>query len=139
MAKIGDDILTAGLVIGGGLVAYTLYKSFQLGEQTAEYGATKIDDAQNAAYSFGKRVTGAPEWAWRETIGQGGLGLTGGSGWDNLVSRVTNSGDTRTTGGGQSGSGRRRDTSEDTTRSLLKKDPDSWGFGYGPKKGFLFG
>jgi len=28
---------------------------------------------------------------------------------------------------------------ESNGRSLLGKDPDSWGYGYGPKKGWLFG
>jgi len=142
-ANISDDVITAGLIVGGGLVAYTLYKTFQAGEKTADYVGTKIDDTQNYITSGINRITGAPKYFWDETIGQGGLGLTGGSGYDNLVSRVTNSGDTRTnnrtTGGGQSGSRRRRDNTEDANRTLLGKDPDSWGWGYGPKKGFLFG
>ena len=137
--KIGDDVLTAALVVGGGIAAYTIYRSFQVGEQTAGYVGTKIDDTQNYITSGIGRITGAPKYFWDETIGQGGLGLTGGSGYDNLVARVTNTGDTRTTGGGQYGYGRRRDNTEDANRTLLGKDPDSWGWGYGPKKGFLFG
>ena len=139
--KIGDDVLTAGLIVGGGIVAYTLYKSFQAGTSTAQYGATKIDDAQTYISGGVSRITGAPKYFWEETIGQGGLGLTGGSGWDNLTARVTNSGDTRTTssGGGQSGSRRGRDTTEDSNRTLLGKDEGSWGWGYGPRKGFLLG
>jgi hypothetical protein len=140
-ASVGDDVLTAALIIGGGIAAYTIYRSFQVGEQTADYVGTKIDDTQNYITSGINRITGAPKYFWDETIGQGGLGLTGGSGYDNLVARVTNSGDTRTnnrsTGGGQSGSRRRRDNTEDANRTLLGKDSDSWGYGYGPKKGFI--
>ena len=59
--KIGDDVLTAGLIVGGGIVAYTLYKSFQAGTSTAQYGATKIDDAQTYISGGVSRITGAPK------------------------------------------------------------------------------
>jgi hypothetical protein len=110
-ASIGDDVITAGIVVGGGLVLYTLYRSFQVGEQTASYVGTKIDDTQDYINVQANRITGAPEWAWHETLGQGGLGLTGNT----------------------------PETYRDDSRTLLGKDEGSWGWGYGPKKGFLFG
>tara|TARA_R100000808_G_scaffold12935_1_gene31856 strand:- start:232 stop:657 length:426 start_codon:yes stop_codon:yes gene_type:complete len=106
-ASIGDDVITAGIIVGGGLVLYTLYRSFQVGEQTASYVGTKIDDTQDYINKQANRITGAPEWAWRETLGSGGLGLTG--------------------------------SNKEDDRTLLGKDEGSWGWGYGPKKGWLFG
>ena len=132
VGKLGDDVLTIGLVVGGGIVAYTLYKSFQVGQGIGSYGAGKIDDAQNYVTGGISRVTGAPAWAWRETIGQGGLGLTGNK-------PATRRNTTRwSTGGGQAGS-RQRDTTTDSNRALLRKDDNSWGWGYGPRKGWLLG
>ena len=62
--KIGDDVLTAALVVGGGIAAYTIYRSFQVGEQTAGYVGTKIDDTQNYITSGIGRITGAPKYFW---------------------------------------------------------------------------
>ena len=109
--KIGDDVLTAGLIVGGGLVAYTLYKSFQGAQATLAYSETKIDDAQDYLTKQTDRALGLPEYLWTESIGQGGLGLTGNN----------------------------AETYTDANRTLLGKDEGSWGWGYGPKKGWILG
>ena len=111
--KISDDVLTAGLVVGGGIVAYTLYKSFQGAGTVINYGGTKIDDAQNYVVQQVEETKAVPGkiWSgfWHETTGQGGLGLTG-----NTVDSYT-----------------------DANRTLLGKDEGSWLYGYGPEKGSI--
>jgi hypothetical protein len=114
-ANLSDDVITAGLVIGGGLVAYTLYKSFQAGQGVASYTTTKIDDTQDYVVQNIEEAKDIPAnlWKgfWHETTGQGGLGLTGNT----------------------------AETYTDSNRTLLGKDEGSWGWGYGPKKGWLLG
>tara|TARA_R110002020_G_scaffold208032_4_gene413677 strand:+ start:508 stop:861 length:354 start_codon:yes stop_codon:yes gene_type:complete len=108
--KIGDDVLTAGLVIGGAVVAYSLYKSFQGINRVGAYGAGKIDDAQNYITVGVDRVTGSPKWVWGQARKYAEKKLLD-----------------------------RRDTSQDANRTLLGKDEGSWVWGYGPKKGFTKG
>ena len=95
MVKVSDDILIVGMVGIGAFAFYSVYKTgnflnrgVDVVTAPVEYGAGKVDDAQDyavtkvdQAQSFLKsgwdRVFGAPEWAWRETLGQGGIKLTG--------------------------------------------------------------
>ena len=86
MSKIGidDNVLIAGIVGVGALAFYSIYKTGNLLQEatnTAQkpiaYAANKIDNAQDWLSTGWKKYWGAPEWAWREVIGQGGIGLTG--------------------------------------------------------------
>ena len=99
-AAVSDDVLKVLIVVGAGLAIY----SFMQVRDLANYGASKVDDSQNWLSTGWKKVTGAPEWAWRETLGQGGIRLTGNE-----------------------------PVSADE-RGFWKKDEGSWLWGWGPKK-----
>ncbi len=70
-----------------------------------------ISHAQDYLTKQTDRALGLPEYLWTESIGQGGLGLTGNN----------------------------AETYTDANRTLLGKDEGSWGWGYGPKKGWILG
>tara|TARA_R110001599_G_C11730895_1_gene606737 strand:- start:12 stop:380 length:369 start_codon:yes stop_codon:yes gene_type:complete len=122
MVKVSDDILIVGMVGIGAFAFYSVYKTgnflnrgVDVVTAPVEYGAGKVDDAQDyavtkvdQAQSFLKsgwdRVFGAPEWAWRETLGQGGIKLTG------------------------------NEPVSTDARGFWKKDEGSYLWGWGPKK-----
>ena len=99
-AALSDDVIKFGIVIGGIMVIY----SFMQVRDAASYGASKVDDTQNWFSTGWKKFWGSPEWAWRETIGQGGLRITG------------------------------NEPESADARGFWKKDEGSWLWGWGPAK-----
>ena len=95
MVKVSDDILIVGMVGIGAFAFYSVYKTgnflnrgVDVVTAPVEYGAGKVDDAQdyvvskidNAQSWLGSgwnRITGAPRFFWDESFGQGGIKLTG--------------------------------------------------------------
>ena len=103
MAKVGevsDDVLKTVIIVGALGFAYTLY----VARTPLQYGASKVDDTQDWLSSGWKKFWGAPKWAWDETLGQGGIRLTGNE-----------------------------PVSADA-RGFWKKDEGSWLWGWGPAK-----
>ena len=102
-SKSTTQISEGVVLLGVGLLAFTLIYTLRGTGQLLKGGV--IDPAYDLAGWIGPRadatvgwfesgwgqVTGAPEWAWRETIGQGGLGLTGGHATRTRVIRRTQS------------------------------------------------
>ena len=100
-ADLSDDVIKVIIVVGAGLALY----SFIQVRVAASYGASKVDDTQNWFDTGWKKFWGSPEWAWRETLGQGGIRLTG------------------------------NEPSSADERGFWKKDEGSWLWGWGPAKG----
>ena len=98
---VSDTTMNIALLGVGAITVYLVWGVFTGASRTG----TEIKNLTGWLDAGWDKVFGAPEWAWRETLGQGGLGLTGGT----------------------------------NDRKLLGKDDDSWGWGYGPKKGWIFG
>lgn len=99
-AGLGDDVLKVGLVVIGGIAIYSLMQV----RDAASYGATKVDDTQNWLSSGWSKFWGAPKYFWDESLGQGGIRLTG------------------------------NEPESADARGFWKKDEGSWLWGWGPAK-----
>tara|TARA_Y100000401_G_scaffold115401_1_gene119054 strand:- start:795 stop:1208 length:414 start_codon:yes stop_codon:yes gene_type:complete len=90
-SEISDALITGGVIIVGGLVLYFVAQSFSAvrsagktiadtggwAAEGVEYGVGRTEDAIDYGRKQTERITGAPKYIWDETLGQGGLGLTG--------------------------------------------------------------
>ena len=99
-ASLSDDVVKIGIVVVGGLAIYSLIQVRDL----ANYGSTKVDDAQSWGSKGWSKFWGAPKYFWDERFGQGGIRLTG------------------------------NEPISTDDRGLFKKDEGSWLWGWGPKK-----
>ena len=90
-SEVSDALITGGIIVVGGVVLYFIAQSFSAaraaGQNVAdaggwvaegiEYGVGETEDAIDYATKQTERLIGAPKYIWDETLGQGGLGLTG--------------------------------------------------------------
>jgi hypothetical protein len=101
-ADVSDDVIKVAILGVGVLAIYMIMQA----RDVAGYGASKVDDTQSWLSRGWSKAWGSPNWAWRETLGTGGLGLTGGS----------------------------TSNTDPENRKLLGYDDNSWLWGWGPKK-----